>query len=59
MTTFRVDSEDFRKFIDWMIKKGTIENDWAKIREVYKSPYDWLPYYLEFQEETHEEETER
>lgn len=54
MTTMRIDTEDFRQFIDWLIKEEHIQDRWDHIRDVYKEPLVWMAEYLRFQKETYE-----
>jgi len=56
MTTFRVDSQDFREFISWLIKEGEIQDNWSFISQVYEKPWHWYDEYIRFQEETYVEE---
>lgn len=56
MTTIRVDSEDFRQFIDWLIKNWHIDNSWETVKTVFANPDNWLEEYLQFQKETYEPE---
>ena len=56
MTTFRVDSDDFLMFIDWMIEKAYLPDKWTFIRQIVEKPWHWYEEYLEFQRETYEPE---
>jgi len=56
MTTIKVDSEDFRLFIDWLIKNWHIDNSWETIKIVFADPDYWLEEYHQFQKETYEPE---
>lgn len=49
MTTFRTDSEDFRQFIDWLIKKEIIRDSWEHIRQVFTFPEKFYEEYMQFQ----------
>lgn len=53
MTTFRVDSQDFREFISWLIEKAEIQDNWEGIGQVYEKPWHWEKEYYQFQKETY------
>ncbi len=56
MTTIRVDNEDFRQFISWLISNAIIQDSWDSIASVHENPGEWMDEYLRFQKETYEPE---
>lgn len=56
MTTFRTCNDDMLGFIDWLIEKSEISNDWSEIRYVLEKPYKYMSEYQEYQDHLDKEE---
>lgn len=51
MTTFRIDSDDFRGFVTWLIDSARIMDKWSHIRQVHEKPWNWYDDYIQYQHE--------